>query len=232
MYEPLQFQLSYWHDYWSLDWKTAKNHPIDTFFHFHFRAYSMLEALDWLLSSQNLLNYFEKKRVEYSPMSCSYNVWSSATSWAMLEEWSITVAGVKASCQCQGCLPRPRPQPPDQNRPPSGLKHTSRQQAAFCCKQQHNIWAQIIFCLLHTLRGFSGYKRTCIWLALKNDQNDLLWNKSMCIIYYRMYVWQNDWCYVKMTVLLRWCTRLPCRSHPCSWPGRRTPHDYPCLPSL
>ena len=65
-----------------------------------------------------------------------------------------------------------------------------------------------------------------------NDQNDLIWNKSMCIIYYRMYVWQNDWCYVKMTVLLRWCTRLPCRSHPCSWRGRRTPHDYPCLPSL
>ena len=65
-----------------------------------------------------------------------------------------------------------------------------------------------------------------------NDQNDLMWNKSMCIIYYRMYVWQNDWCYVKMTVLLWWCTRLPYRSHPCSWRGRRTPHDYPCLPSL
>ena len=60
----------------------------------------------------------------------------------------------------------------------------------------------------------------------------LMWNKSMCIIYYRMYVWQNDWCYVKMTDLLWWCTRLPYRSHPCSWPGRRTPHDYPCLPSL
>ena len=90
----------------------------------------------------------------------------------MLEEWSITVAGVKASCQCQGCLPRPRPQPPRQNRPPSGLKHTSRQQAAFCCKQQHNIWAQIIFCLLHT---FPRSSRSASKVKIYQPKHDGEW---------------------------------------------------------